>query len=354
MNEQKVNVFVLGTEYHFLLAMFIIHERFQSSEYLNKLVFLGRRLSHIDRDALPSNVITDTFQVELEKQPVDAVNNRILNGAVKNLFMVNVYRASDTLIVSMAHKSTRVHLMQDGALFYNNIEKSIFKSRIKQTTKIYLSLWKKKVLFTDLLWYGRYMETSNYVHEIWMTNPNEYVGPSTNKKVNLIKYFDSQEIVQKINSYFLKDDNLPPILDGFLIYLSPIIKVKDHVAIEIAKLKALLQHLPLKKILIKLHPNSPDFHLEALKKHFEGHVVRNFVPAEVYISRAKNSVVIGCASTSLFYNNPACQYFGLKAFFQDLGIYAKWKNVNLPSHVRQVESMDNLQKLLDRPESPGA
>ena len=332
----KVNVFVVGTEYHFLMANFIIQEHFSSQDYENRLVFLGKRLSQVQRNALPSNIISIDYFFDQENMPANKVKTEILVGNVINLFLVNVYRASDTLIVSMTTRHTKCHLIQDGALFYNRIEKSIWKNRIKETYNIYSSLWKKGIPFRDLIWYGRFMEESDYIDEIWMTNPNEYVGPTSSKKVNLIKFFPNKESKDQILSYFEVDNKL---VDGFnnqLIYLAPIIKDEKLVDLEIVQIKQILKKINLKDVIIKLHPNTKDFHLHKLKKEFGDSVIRNFIPAELYIAQSVDSVVVGCASTTLFYHNPKCKYFALKEFYQKLGIYEAWKNVNLPKHVNVV------------------
>lgn len=341
----KHNVFVLGTEYHFLMAMFIIEERFSSDEFQNKLVFLGKRLSQINSSNLPGNVETVEFIFQSEPDPLKKLYQKILNNPVDNLFMVNVYRPADTLIVSSVSKKTRRHLMQDGALFYNRIEKSILGNRLKETYRIYTSLWKKGIPFTDIIWYGRFMETSNYVDEIWMTNPNEYIGPPTRKPVHLINYFPGPNTVQKIQSYFIDHESRPFMLDNYLIYLSPIMRQESYVDTEINQIHKVMAFFALEKVIIKLHPNTPDYHLKKLQKVFGDCVIRNHIPAELYIARAKNSVVIGCASTSLFYNNATNQYFALKGFFQRLGIYSVWHNINLPPHVRQVNELEELGQL---------
>jgi hypothetical protein len=231
--------------------------------------------------------------------------------------------------------------MQDGALFYNRIEKGILGNRIKETFRIYSSLWKKGIFFSDIIWYGRFMEESNYVDELWMTNPVEYIGPKTKKPVNLINYFPGEDSANRVSRYFLQTD-FPADLDKYMIYLSPIIKSKAHVDIEISQIKELMNCLNLERAILKLHPNTPDFHYEKLREEFGEVVIRNYVPAEVYIARAINSFVIGCASTSLFYNNPSNTYIGLKEYYQQLGIYADWKNINLPSHVKKMNTIRDI------------
>ncbi len=342
---KTVNVFVLGTEYHFLMAYFIIQEHFNTDNFENRVVFLGKRLRQIDKQRLPQNINTIEFFIETEKNPAKKAREEILKGEVSNLFMVNVYRPADTMIVSMASKKTRRHLIQDGALFYHRIEKSLWKNRVKVTCEIYTALWKTGYFFRDIIWYGRFMEESNYIDEVWMTNPNEYIGPPIKKKLNIINFLPHKDSLQNVLSFFHGEVNIPADMVNYLIYLSPIIKVAEHIDIEIHQIIQLLQRLRIDKVIIKLHPNTSDEHYRKLYDVFGDSVIKNCIPAELYIASAKKSIVVGCASTSLFYNNSNCRYFALKKFFQSLGIYAQWKNINLPPHVAQVDSMEDIRSL---------
>lgn len=345
MNNKSTNVFVLATEYHFLMAMCVIEENFSDREkFDNKLVLTFWRLNDIDEQKLPDNVSAIRMDFDIEIDLVGRIKREIFNTTVANLFMINVYRPLDTLIVSMAPKGTRRHLMQEGSLFYHKLEKSVFKHRIKEIALIYLSLWKKGIFFFQPLIYGRFMESSNFIDEVWLTHPDLFVGPKLKKKFNRIKFSLSEgAFYEKVLKCFKKPEKFDVDLDGYLIYLSPIMREERFVPIEIEQVKIMLKHLGISKVFIKLHPATYEKQYLAMKEAFGDLVIRNYVPAELYIAKATNSIVVGCASTTLFYNNPSCQYFALKEFYQRIGIYAIWKNIQLPKHVKEVSDFSDIQ-----------
>jgi hypothetical protein len=344
VDQRKTNVFLLATEYHFLLAMSIVDEFFPADRYFNKLFFLGKRLSDVDITKLPDNFSASMLIFETENFFKHRVHHEILNTPVENLFVVNAYRSPETYILSVVPPSTTTHLMQDGALFYNRIEKFIYKHRVKEMFRVYKGLWDKGIYYMKPILYTRFMERSGFIDEIWMTNPVEYIGPRTKKKVNTISLFAGGANVKKYTRYFRVNQDDFTDLNGYLIYMSVIIRDPKQIPNEIRQIKKLQAKLGRERVLIKLHPNASQLQFDSLKEQFGEKVFRNYVPAEIYIGNATHSDIVGCASTSLFFHNPSCRYYALKLFYQELGIYSKWYNINLPPHVTQLESLEDLKE----------
>lgn len=343
MNNRGANVFILGTEYHFLLAMSIIEEHYSSLSYRNQLVFTGRRLSNIDAKKLPENVYVTTLVFQDEQNLKARVRLEIFEKEIANLFVVHSYRALETYILSQASKNTRRHMMQDGSLFYHKIERPIVLNRIRETIEVYIHLWKKSICFTDLILYRRYLQQSGYIQELWMTHPDLYIEPNPTKPIHKINLFPKVNSVSTFNNYF--DVGKSGEFRGYndcLIYLALIIKDEDLMLKEVEEIKKLLEKSNKANILIKLHPGSRQRQFEILQQAFGDVVIKNFVPAEMYIANAKESIVVGSASTALFYNNPECKVYALKHYYQRLGIYANWKNVKLPKHVKIVDFLEEL------------
>lgn len=345
MTNVRNNVFVLGTEYHFLLAMSIIEEHFSAPDDKNQLVFTGRRLSNIDAKKLPAHVSAITLVFDAENNLKTRVRNEIFNREIANLFVVHTYRALETYILSCTPRKTRKHLMQDGSLFYHKIERPIILNRIRETWDVYRHLWKKKIVFTDPILYRRYLQQSGYIQDLWMTHPDLYIEPNPTKPIHRITLFPKDNSVRKFNEYFDIDKSGEfKGFDNCLIYLALIIRDESLMHKEVLEIKKLLSTTGKKNVLIKLHPGSKQAQFDVLRAAFGDVVVKNFVPAEMYIANAVNSVVVGSASTALFYSNPNCKMFALKHYYQRLGIYANWKNVTLPSHVVLVDDLGDIKE----------
>lgn len=337
------NVFLLATEHHFLVALSIIEEKFPAFTHINKFFFVGdKRLSQVKKSALPKHIIASDLNFDLSPDFVNRVKNEVYNTEVENLFVVNTYRPCETFILSRAPRGVKRHLIQDGALFYNRIERSVFVNHTKTVLYLYRDLWRKGIWFTDFLYYGRFMENCDYIDEIWMTHPEYYVGPKSKKPKHGVNLFPSENSIRNYTQYFDLPIKIIEILNNCLLYLPVYIKKPELIPLEIENIRTILDKIKTKNILIKLHPNSSEAQYLAFKQEFGEIVFKNNIAAEIYIANANNSYIIGCNSTSLFYNNASCKYFALKKFYQDLGIFSSWYNINMPKHIKVVNSLNEI------------
>lgn len=346
MENKKHNVFVLSTEYQFILAISIIEEFFSNGEYTNQLVLKGPRSSDVNIQNFPDYVTSVRILFE-DPNLESRIKNEIYDKKIDNLFVVHTYRAYETYVLSLAPKSTRIHLMQDGSLFYHTMEISLFLNRIKETYLIYKKLWDKKILLKKFVLYPRHLHKSRFVKELWMTNPDLFVDPKTKLKINKVHLFPNDDTVEKCNNLFhvKKQEDFRGIEDC-LIYLAPIIRDRKIMPLEIEEIKKIKTKVKKQNILIKLHPVIIDeYRLNLLKSEFGDIVIQNYIPAEMYIANSKNSCVIGSASTALFYDNPNCQRFALKKYYQRIGLYAAWKNVALPKGVHLIDDISDFDTI---------
>lgn len=340
------NVFVISTEYHFILAMSIISDRFTGPEFSNLLVLKGIRSAGINTDKLTGGIQAITISFD-DPHFAKRVENEIFGSAPDNLFVVHTYRAYETYVLSKAPKRTRIHLMQDGSLFYHTMEVSLFLNRIRETWQIYQQLWKKGILLKKLVWYPRHMHRSRMVDELWMTHPHLFVDPGTRLPIQTIRLFPNEGDVQRLNTLFhVGAGESFENIEDCMIYLAPIIREASNLPIEIEQIRMLREKVGKKNLLIKLHPGMRDkSQFNALQQAFGDVVIQNYVPAEMYIANARRSVVIGSASTALFFKAEGCMNIALKRYYQKLGIYAAWKNVALPEHVITIDEISDFDKI---------
>jgi hypothetical protein len=346
MENKKHNVFVLSTEYQFILAISIIEEFFSNGDFTNQLVLKGPRSSDVNTQNLPEHV---TFvKILFEDEDLESrIKKEIFNKEINNLFVVHTYRAYETYVLSLAPKSTRIHLMQDGSLFYHTMEINLFLNRIKETFLIYKKLWEKNIILKKIVLYPRHIHKSRFIKELWMTNPDLFVDPKTKLKINKVHLFPKNDTVEKCNKlFFVKKEEDYKEINDCLIYLAPIIRDRKIMPLEIDEIKKIKAKVNKKNIIIKLHPGIKDeFRLNMLKSVFGDVVIQNYIPAEMYIANSKNSCVVGSASTALFYENTKCQSFALKKYYQRIGLYATWKNVALPKHVHIIDDLEDFDKI---------
>ncbi|HET6224874.1 MAG TPA: hypothetical protein VFF27_01255 [Bacteroidia bacterium] len=333
-------VFVLTTEYHFLLSMSIIVNKYGSGEFRNILIFTGHRLSGVAVDALPSFIEVVTLFIDEDKKLKEKVDKIIVEQVIRNLFVFTAYRFFETYMLNKISKSTQRHLVQDGANFYFNIKKSVFVSRLKETLKIYLNLWRRGFFFLKPVLYKKHLAQCSFVDFVWLTSEEIYHEPKFSKKPLIkIKLF-SAEAERKLLKYFKMDEKVQ--YNNYLIYFSLRLTQKDAVLKEIAVLKSILAKVGKPNLLIKLHPNATDVQVELFKEAFGDQVIKNQAPGELYVLQAKDTCVVGTASAVLYDNNTFCSYFSLIKIYQQLKIFPNWLEVSLPNHVKIIETIHDM------------
>lgn len=340
MSEKKINVFLIATEYHFLVVLSIINEYFDSDEFFNRVVFSTEnvRLEGLIPRKFP-NFIHELVKVNYnkEKSLKQKVQKKILEGPVKNLFVVHCYRPLDTFVICSVSRSTKVHLMQDGALFYNNMERNMFLGNINAVRKLYLSLIDKGIFLWKFLYYPKFMTNSNLIDELWLTNYDEFVDKKTTKKLNIFRLLNNEQIVdQALKSFGFNSE----VINNCLFYLSTKMYEEKDVLSEIELVKKFISRFKTENCLIKMHPASREFHQDMMKEEFGEDVLINRFPAELYLSKLRNSIILGGASTSLFFKVPTNEYYSIQDILHEKDLYASWKQINLPEHIIILREID--------------
>ena len=336
-DNKNTNVFILTTEYHFLLAMNIIHEHYSSMA--NVLVFTGKRLSGVVASHLPPNVEATEIIVGAEENLKKKIHHTILRHQLANLFVFTAYRDLETyLLLAVKHRCSR-HLVQDGANFYFQILKTVMISRIKETIRIYRNLWRHRIFLTELVLYKTHMAQCAFIDDVWVTNPEIYRGPKFSKKpvIKLDLCLNGPSLAA-FSKYFANIAIQVPAHS--VMYLSPRLTERDQILCEIAQLRSIIGTLNRYSLLIKLHPACPAVQEDQFRSAFGDCVLKNAVPAELYIASASNCCIVGVSSAALYYNNPACSYFSLIKIYQELKLFPEWIAVSFPSHVRVVETLE--------------
>jgi hypothetical protein len=339
--KKDTNVFVLTTEYHFLLAMNIILEHYTTPQFNNRLVFTGQRLSGVVLKNLPDHVETLVLTAEHERNFKRRIQQDVLRLRPKNIFVFTAYRDLETYLLFAVGNKTSRHLVQDGANFYFEIKKSVAWSRIKETIKIYKNLFRKGIFFKKLILYKKHLADCSFIDFVWVTNPNVYLSPrSSRQPVNKINLLPN-DAIRNLCCHYFGLDNLN-VYQDFVIYLSPRLTKRELILNEIDQVKLIHENFKSRNLLIKLHPGAPTLQNDLFRTTFGERVVRDSTPAELYISKAINTDVIGIASAALFYNNLRCRYFSLIKVYKGLGLFDADTEVRFPSHVNVIEHLSQL------------
>ena len=338
--KKDTNVFILTTEYHFLLAVHIIEQQYPSSEFDNVLIFTGERLSMVKVNALPPNYQVVALDMKTEKHLRKFVYEKILKPSCANIFVFTAYRDLETYVLCLASRSVVKHLVQDGANFYFEIRESVLWGRFKETARIYLNLLRKGILLKRIILYKKHLADCSFIDRVWVTNPEIYIPPKQTKiPVSKIMLNNGDMAMKKCLSYF---NHSIAAFTNSVLYLSPRLTSEEQIELEIGQLNILLAIFGARRVVIKLHPYATTKQVGMFESRFGENVLRNFVPAELYIAKAINLYVVGVSSAALYFNNSECMYFSLLKVFQRLGMYPGSVSVIFPSHVRVVDEIEEV------------
>ena len=339
--KQNTNVFILTTEYHFLLSMNIIFERFNTAEFTNQLIFTGPRLSDINVGSLPAHVYVTEINVESERHLEKKIRETILVKSLAHVFVFTAYRDLETFVLCSVDPSVKRHLVQDGANFYFKISKSVMWSRFKETLKIYRNLWRKGILLKKFVRYKKHLADCGFIDDVWITHPEVYEKPLLSAKA-VIKVNLLEKNVDKtpFYKYFGMDEDSE--YSNAVIFLSSRLNHEKDILAEINIIQSIIMKFTNYALLVKLHPAASVLQVEMLRSAFENGVIKNFTPAELYISKAKNSFVVGCASAALYYHNKECRYFSLVRDYRYRKLFPETTHVNFPAHITVVKNLMEL------------
>jgi hypothetical protein len=325
------NIFILTTEYHFLLTMLIIEQQFADpGQWTHLLVFTGPRLNGVEVSRLPAHIEVMILSEDAKVMRVLAL--QILSSSPANIFVFTAYRAFETLLLTRSGRRTKKHLVQDGANFYFSFNKSVFIDRLRETWRIYRDLLKSGFLLKHLVFYKKDISDTRLVNVIWLTHPSlrnrigkldvrEVILPTDDRSITRIAY------------YF---NATPGPYDRKLLYLANRLKSKSQFDAEIDLVRRIRLLFPSLSFELKLHPASTIDQRETFIKEFGSSVTMTNMPAELKLAVARDCVVVGTASVALFYYNSSCKYFSCIKEAQELGLFPPWISVNLPSHVQPL------------------
>jgi hypothetical protein len=243
----------------------------------------------------------------------------------------------------MKKRGAIISVAPEGTKPYITISKAALYSRLKATYENYYYLAKIGFSIKSINLVSNKNGTLKHTDEVLINHPAFYRN-RTNKKVIPIEIHNDKshlELASRVFNFNITDHFKET--EGILLYLNHWVIEHKIYDVEIEMLKSLKEIYSDREIYIKLHPNTHDFQLERLKKIQGITLFYSTIPAEIFISNIRNSIIFSFWSASLLIDNPSCKFYWMYPMLEKENVKMKWFSVVNPT--KHIKSADNIEMI---------
>ncbi|KAF0195922.1 MAG: hypothetical protein FD166_2649 [Bacteroidetes bacterium] len=321
---KSIMIFV-STEYHLLLAVNLMMKLYNNAEKYNIELYIrgGRKSKRLNRpydfSHLPVKVLYFDEVVSSEKDLAESARNAVIELMDKKPDIFIFFQEQDVLMVILSdhfHRNgSEVILCQDGLKPYAQLQfhsLGLFLSNHRQ------NLWLKKNGFKVENWLSP-ITSKHYgflrgISKLYLTSPDVYRNWN-GRELSKIEMLPIPELDEILSRLFAWDDALLPACENVIFYMNQPMKGTNNT--EIKLLDELGKRFPHNRMIIKAHPLTSESTYQQYENLANVSVIRSTIPAELFIIKLKNSLILSINSTSMLLNVPANKYYYLYMLFRD-------------------------------------
>lgn len=338
------NLFLVHTEYHFMLAIQIISSFIDdTSDNTILFTFSKTRRSSINFSR-KGNVNVVGIEAPLT---ATALRPYIDNNYENFYYFQNGDIRNRWLTWQLKKKDAVIHLVQDGMAAYCYNESSLkLPIIIKDTIDDYRALKKGNFPFTKMFITNKFRYGFNSATDkVMLTHPENF----DNKKRGWDKIVANVPVLneksREVLWQFLPASNLSSSQDVILIINQPLWSDALFKA-DLEFINALANKFKGRKIFMKLHPLTNKKYCK-IYSELEGiEIIESTVPVELMMQDLKNSIVISGYSTALISNSEpdmGNKYYYYFPVYKKTGDKAmQRKSIVVFSHIQVVDSVENI------------
>ncbi len=347
MDSNQNNLFITGTAYHFIAAYHIAKERYSSSSYLNFIYFSKSEQTDYEiPDVIPNS---NCKIIRFERESWDELVKMLELQSFKRFFFFhenNIF--NKYLAYQLKQKGTIICLGPDGSKPYGIFKKNHeIISMFKDTWVDYKLLKSKGLYFPRLIWskYYRY-GSCKLLDEVWLQYPELFdaVKNKTFCEIEQMPSFKIQFLNDLIN-YFSFNDQLLFENQKIILYFNQPLNSKSLIDKEVHILSLISEKFPGRKIIVKLHPATQPSVKSNLKKLPFLYIIDDLMPAEFYLAKVYNSIILTGWSAAILHDFECTQnrFYYLFPFFKKVKdkVLSQISIIGFP-HVKIIDSLDQL------------
>lgn len=345
--------YLIHTEYHLLLALYDILEKYNDANKFDVSLVLKRshksaRLKQdLNLSILPYKIKILDFNINL-KGKLSAEEKHDLDELLKEDYAVFIFfQEQDPITIIIINKyiekKTKIYLYQDGLKPYvmNSMKFSLglVLNDINQNSWIKRNGYPVKNNFSFLT--CRKYGFLKGIDKLYLTFPQAYDNWNSKPIENINPEFTEQykTLLKKV---FLWDDSLLDQNEKVLFFMNQ--PLHDDGSFELNLLEKLQAMYPGSPLYIKNHPLTPKLKIDKYKQLKNVSIINSKIPAEIFVSELKNSIVFSVCSTSMFINNKETKFYWTNNIQEKNNIkrLKKYVIVNPTTHIKSVSTIKEI------------
>lgn len=345
--DRKSNLFIVSTEYHLMVALSLIEDKFKAYEN----IILGIQIPRKRRLPPRENIETAHTYLEIECDQSVYVNypdlrktlHQLLSNEYENCFVFGETKPIEMYVgTALKKRGVTTILLPDGLKPYKENESGgrfrIFKRHLRNQVFCIVNGLSPKAWRDFSVVYGQ----SAYIQEIWLINRNHYLGEKT-KPLRLFELLQTPESKSAlINLYQRKESNPGIRRSKIIVYIPNILPSQKAELRELFLLKEIIK-CSAWPVYIKLHPLTSAEHLKAINTVKGLSILEYKLPAELLIAELMDSIIISPWSTALIINNKNCHFVWLSALILEHNNFSNEFVVKNPTeHIKEPKTDEEL------------
>lgn len=347
MKMPRRNLFVVGTSYQFIATYCICQEMYHSSSYTNIVYFLKSKSSNYNITDNNYKINGEIIQIDPENWPVK-IGELSKQAFFRFFFFQENSIFNKYLAIQLKKNGTIICLGPDGTKPYGVFNKTHeVLSRIKDTYTDLKLLRHKGFKIPGIIWSKYYRYGSfNQLDEVWLQYPHLF-DRNKNQTIGTLIEMPAltKQHIQDI-AQILGFKNLIKHTEHIILYFNQPFTSQVLIQLEIKLIQQIHTLFKDRKFIIKIHPATNPESLKHLKELSFLEIIEDAVPAEFYLAKVSNSLLISGWSAALMHdftqtNN---RYFYLYNLYKDTGdkLLSQLKFTGF-NHVKMINSISEME-----------
>lgn len=347
-------VYLIHTEYHLLQSLYSLNKLNYLNNNTIQIHFIikssstSKRLKqNLNLDFLPIKVhylqVDKNYNEKIKKDQKKKIDELIYLKPVNFYFFQEQDPIMLLLIYFYKKSNSKITLVQDGLKPY--VANSMKFSPSLHINDFKQNLWIRKNGYPVHDWLS-FLKCNKYgfvkgIDQLFLSFPDMFKNP---KKIPALKLDPGFEIsfIKMLEKVFGWQNSFLPKTENIIFFMNQ--PMHDDGSFEINLLNKLRNKYTQAPIYIKNHPNTPESKTRLYNQLSNVNVIDSKIPAELFISKLKNSIILSLCSTSMFIDNPSSKFYYLFNIQEKNNIerLKHYKVINPTNHVETPLYIDDI------------